>query len=86
MGGICTRKISPEADPVRPSSHYQSNCLDDTSVIYANGDSMVSVKSLKHSEIWKKYLSFSFTGRFDREEIESNDESSDKVDDRLAQI
>jgi len=86
MGDICTRKMSPEADPVRLSSHYQSDCEDDTRVIYANGDSTVSVKSLKRMKIWKKYLNFSFAGRCDREEIESNEESSDEVDDRLAQI
>jgi len=87
MGGICTRRMSPEVDPVRLSSHYRSDCEDNTRVIYAYGDSTVSAKSSKRSEIWKKYLSFSFVGRNVEEEIEIEEESSsDKVDDRLAQI
>jgi len=72
MGGICTRRITPEAEPVRLSS----------SVIYAHGDSTVSVKSSKRNEIFKKYLSFSFASRNN----EVKEESSDEVDDRLAQI
>jgi len=79
-------RMSPEAGPVRLSSHHQSDCGDDTRVIYAYGDSAVSDKSSKHSEIWKKYLSFSFAGRYNGEEIEEKEESFDEVDDRLAQI